>query len=26
MCGGRQVTLFNAQGPVEMLAFLSGRI
>jgi hypothetical protein len=26
MCGGRQVTLFNARGPVEMLAFLSGRI
>ncbi|MBB3772815.1 hypothetical protein FHS55_003440 [Angulomicrobium tetraedrale] len=26
MCGGRRVTLFNASGPVEMLAFLSGRI
>ncbi|TCK28745.1 hypothetical protein EV667_2757 [Ancylobacter aquaticus] len=26
MCGGRQVKLFNANGPVEMLAFLNGRI
>lgn len=26
MCGARQVTVFNARGPVEMLAFLSGRI
>lgn len=26
MCGGRQVKLFNAQGPVEMLAFLNGRM
>lgn len=26
MCGGRQVKLFRANGPVEMLAFLNGRI
>ncbi|MCJ8141298.1 hypothetical protein MKI84_00010 [Ancylobacter sp. A5.8] len=26
MCGGRNVKLFQAQGPVEMLAFLSGRL
>jgi len=26
MCGGRRVTLFNARGPAEMLAFLTGRI
>lgn len=26
MCGGRRVKLFNARGPMEMLAFLSGRL
>lgn len=26
MCGGRRVKLFRAQGPVEMLAFINGRI
>jgi hypothetical protein len=26
MCGGRRVTLFRARGPMEMIAFLSGRL
>ncbi|MCK0209173.1 hypothetical protein MWN33_14145 [Starkeya koreensis] len=26
MCGGRRVKLFNARGPTEMLAFLTGRL
>lgn len=26
MCGCRRVRLFRANGPVEMLAFLNGRI
>lgn len=26
MCGGRRVKLFRAQGPIEILAFINGRM
>lgn len=26
MCGGRRVKLFKASGPMEMIAFLAGRL